>query len=248
MKTNIYHITYTPELKEASLYFWGCNFECKGCLCQKIPYDPSLKENLVAHLEDPKGIAKAPERFLDFEEVMQILGELEIKKVMMMGMEAILDPQYTNLTKAFHEKFGSYNIVCSNLYEMPPLEHTDKVEVGIKAVTDSLNQDYTGKSNDRVKENFIKLCQSNVDLVVESVLIPDYIDAGEIERIAEFVASVEKDIFFVLLPYFKSGNNPWRRPTKNEIDEAGNLARKHLKNVYCVYGDEELKYEVVRIY
>ena len=131
---------------------------------------------------------------------------------------------------------------------MPPLEHTDKVEVGIKAVTDSLNRDYTGKSNDRVKENFLKLCQSDVDLVVESVLIPDYIDAEEIGRIAEFVASVDKDIFFVLLPYFKAGNNPWRRPTKSEIDEAGDLARKHLKNVYCVYGDEELKYEVVRIY
>jgi pyruvate formate lyase activating enzyme len=248
VKTNIYHITYTPELKEASLYFWGCNFECKGCLCQKIPDDPSLKENIVAHLEDPKGIAKAPERFLEFEEVMQILGRLEVKKVMMMGQEAILDPQYSKLTKAFHDKFGSYNMVCTNLYDMPPLEDTDKVEVGIKAVTDSLNLDYTGKSNERVKENFLKLYQSGVSLVVESVLIPDYIDAKEIEHIAEFIASVDKNIFFVILSYFKAGNNPWRRPTKSETDEAGNLAKKHLKNVYCVYGDEELKYEVVRIF
>ncbi|MEN8614005.1 radical SAM protein [Dehalogenimonas sp. THU2] len=248
MKTNIYHITYTPELKEVSLYFWNCNFKCKGCLCKKIPDDPSLKENLVAHLEEPNGIAKAPERFLDFEELMQILDKLEIKKVMMMGMEAILDPQYPLLTKTFHEKYGSYNIVCTNLFEMPPLEDTDKVEVGIKAVTDSLNIDYTGESNNKVLENFVKLYKSGVDLVVESVLIPEYIDAEEIERIAEFIASVDKDIFFVLLPYFKSGDNPWRRPTREEIDKAASLAKKHLTNVYSVYGDEELKYEVVRVF
>jgi pyruvate-formate lyase-activating enzyme len=247
VKTNIYHITYTPELKEASLFFWNCNFDCKGCLCQKIPHDPSLKENLVAHLEEPNGIAKAPDRFLDFEEVMQILGKLEVKKVMMMGMEAVLDPQYPQLSKALHDRFGSYNMVCSNLYKMPSFKDTDMVEVGIKAVTDHLHRDYTGKSNKRVLKNFISLYQSGMKLVTESVLIPDYIGPDEIERIAKFIASVDKDIFFVLLPYFKAGDNPWRRPTRDEMDGAAGLAKKHLNNVHAVYGDEELKYEVVRI-
>jgi pyruvate-formate lyase-activating enzyme len=121
------------------------------------------------------------------------------------------------------------------------------VEVGIKAVTDHLHRDYTGKSNKRVLKNFISLYQSGMKLVTESVLIPDYIGPDEIERIAKFIASVDKDIFFVLLPYFKAGDNPWRRPTRDEMDGAAGLAKKHLNNVHAVYGDEELKYEVVRI-
>ena len=249
MKTNIYHITYTPEIKFSDLFFWDCNMECRGCLCKREIYDFLLKENLPAYLKDPpKEIAKPPERFLDFEEVMQILGKLEVKKVMMGGMEPTIDPQYPQLTKALHDRLGIYNVVWTNLYTVPPLEDTDMVVFGITAVTDSLHRDYTGKSNKRILENFVKVYQSGVKLGVASLFIPDYIGKLETERIAKFIASVDRDIPCHILPYFKAGDNPWRRPTHGEMDEAVSVAKRHLTNVNCLYGDEDLKYDVVTIF
>jgi len=217
-------------------------------LCQKEIHNFLLKEHLHLFLEEPKGLAKPPERFLDFEEVMQMLESLDLNRILLEGQEASIDPQYPQLTEALHKKFGSHNILCTNIYKIPPLKDTDEIGVSIKAFTDSLHRHYTGKSNKGVLKNFVSLYQSGMKLTVSSLLIPDYIDADETERIARFIASVDKDIPYVLLPYFKAGDNPWRRPTPEEMDEATSVARRHLNKVHGWKGDEELEYEVVRIF
>lgn len=246
--TNIYHITYAKEPKLAVLFFWGCNFSCRGCYRKKNIYNVMLKETLGVSKEEPNGIARPPERFLEFEEVIQILETLDIKCVLMEGVEPSLDPQYSQLTETLHKKFGTYNILLTNTYQLPVLKHTDEVEVSIKAITDSLHRHYTGKSNRKVLQNFVKLYESGMKLIVESVVIPDYIDADETERIAKFIASVDKSIPYIILPYIKAGDNHWRRPTPEEMDQAASAARKHLSNVTCVHGDEELLYETLKIF
>jgi len=249
MKTNIYHVTYTPELKEAELFFWNCNMECTGCLCKRVIWDFLLKENPLANLKDPpRETAKPPERFLDFEEVMRLLDKLKFQQVTMGGMEPTLDPQFPKITRALHDRFGSRNVVFTNLYEMPSFEDTDIVVFGLMAVTDSLHREYTGVSNKGILENFLKVYQSGKKLGVASLFIPDYIGIQEIERIAKYIASVDKDISLFLRPYLKAGDNPWRPPTHDEIDEALGIAKRHLNKVNCLYGDEELKYEVLTIF
>ena len=246
--TNVFHIGYCPELKEATLHYWGCNFRCLGCSCQKAIWDWMLEKYLTVRDEEPEGIATPPGRFLDFEEIMDILSTLDLKRVLHMGQEAMLDPQHSALTTEIHRKFGCKNVLLTNGYEMPPLAHTDKVEFGLKAVTDSLHRDYTGKPNKTVLENFVKIHRSGVQMIVESVYIPGYIDLEETELIAKFIASVDKNITYVLLPYFKCGNNPWRRPTPNEMEIAATLAKRYLTNVYFFRGNEELQYKVVSIF
>jgi len=207
-----------------------------------------LKDFVGTHvLEDP-GLAKPPGQFLDFEEVFQVLDELNIESVLLEGQEPSIDPQYPQLTEELHRRYSSNNVLLTNCYELPCLKDTDKVECGIKAITDSLHRDYTGKSNEKILRNFMKLYQEGIKLMVESVVIPGYIDIGETERIAKFIASVDKDIPYVLLPYFKAGNNPWRRPTPEEMEAAADLARKYLRNVYYFRGDEEIQYEVISIF
>ena len=245
--TNIYHISYTPATKEASLFFWGCNFDCRECLCKKEIRNYLLNENLHLFREEPKGLAKPPERFLSINEVLQILDSLELQTVLLEGQEASIDPQYSQLTKVLHEKFGSHNILCTNAYKIPSLSNTDELQISIKAYNDSLHRHYTGKSNERVLSNFISLYQSGIKLTVASLYIPDYIDSGEIERIAKFIASIDEDIPFHILAYFKAGDNPWRRPTTEEMEAAVMVARQHSTEVSCLTGNEQLKYEVIRI-
>ncbi len=248
MPTNVFHIGYCPELKEATLHYWGCNFKCRGCSCQKVIWDWMLDEYLDARDAEPEGLAAPPNRFLDYDEILGILDKLELKRVLHMGQEAMLDPQYPLLAKEIHRRYGCKNVLLTNGHEMPVLEHIDKVEFGIKAITNSLHRHYTGESNSTVLENFVKIYQSGVQMIVESVFIPGYIDMEETERIAKFIASVDNKITYVLLPYFKAGDNPWRRPTPKEMEAAAEMARQYLPNTYFFRGNEELQYKVISIF
>jgi pyruvate-formate lyase-activating enzyme len=248
MLTNIYHISYAPATKEASLFFWGCNFRCRGCLCLKEIRNFLLKENLHLFLEEPGEVARPPDRFLDFEEVIKILNKLEPRTVILEGQEASLDPQYPRLTEEIHRRFAGRNILCTNAYRLPLLDHTDEVQVSLKAFTHSLHKIHTGRSNRKVLDNFITLCRSGKKITVSSVLIPGHIEKHEIEKMAQFIAGVNRDIPYHILPYFKAGNNPWRRPTHDEMEEAAGAAKKHLNRVYSWTGDEELKYKVLKVF
>ena len=242
--TNIYHIAYTPELKEICLFFWGCNIECKGCYCKRRIYSPMLKDFLGKHIEEPSGIAPAPERFLTMDELTDILDNYDFNSVVLEGQEAGLDPLYLQITQMLHERYHSFNVLLSNGYQLPDLSHTNKVEIGLKAITESMHKDYTGISNTQVLANIRKLHRDGTKFFIETCYIPGYIDIDELEKIAKFIVQLDPDILFVILPYFKSGDNPWRRPTIPEMDQAAAMAKTYLTNVFHFKGDEELKYEV----
>ena len=242
--TNIYHIAYTPELKEICLFFLGCNMECRGCYCRRRLYSPMLKDFLGVHVNDPKGEATTPEQLLSLEELTELLDDYDFDTVIFEGQEATIDPEFTAITRHLHERYNTHNLLLTNGYELPDLSHIDKVEVGIKALTESLHVEYTGVSNKPILANLAKIHHSGREVFVETVMIPGYIDIDEIEGIAKHIATLSKDIRFIVLPYFKSGDNPWRRPTPEEMEQAAQAAKKHLNNVHFFRGDEELKYEV----
>src|SRR5208283_1027448 len=130
--------------------------------------------------------------------------------------EASLDPAYLPITEMLHKRYGTRNVLCTNAYRLPPLEHTDDVQISLKAFNDELHRHYTGKSNTRVFENVINLYKSGKKISLASLLIPDYITASEIERLAEFVGGVDKNIPFHILAFFKAYSSQWRRPAPGE--------------------------------
>ncbi|MEA2122206.1 MAG: hypothetical protein JMHAAFGB_00333 [Dehalococcoides mccartyi] len=217
-------------------------------MCKKETHNFLLSEHLHLPFEESTAIADSPNRFISFEELIETLDKLEIKKVLLEGQEASLDPLYPKITQALHQRYDSYNILCSNIYSLPSLKDTDEVAVGLKAIDDSIHKEYTGKSNRQVLANFIGLNQSGIKSSVASVFIPGFIDINETESIAKFIAQVNKDIPYHILPYFKSGFNPWRHPTREEMEAAEKTARKYLGKVRSWKGDEEMKYEVVKIF
>jgi pyruvate-formate lyase-activating enzyme len=202
------------------------------------------KDNIFnAKKESPR----VPEHFLDLEEVMRILGKLDVRQVVFMGAEPTTDRQLPQLAEALHKEFGSYNILLTNGFIVADLEHIDEVVFSLKAYTDELHRHYTGKSNKKALANFVKYHQSGVKLRAESVFIPKYIDCPEIEHIARFIASVNKGIPYRIDAYIPIGDNLWGRPTPEEMEKATSVARKYLDNVSCLTGNEELKFEVLRV-
>jgi pyruvate formate lyase activating enzyme len=147
-----------------------------------------------------------------------------------------------------HERYKAKVTLVTNANVLPDLSYTDTIEVGLKALDDRLHFDYTGVSNRATLDNFDQLIKMGKKLVVDTVLIPDYIDADEIERIAVFVASRDKNMPFILLPYFPSGDNPWRRPGLGEMDEVARRVKKHLGQVFYFRGDEKLIYPIYNVF
>ena len=177
-----------------------------------------------------------------------MLRKLEVTSVIFTGAEPTLDPQLPQLAEFLHKEFGSHSILFTNGFTLTDLEHIDKVVFGIPAVTDSLYRHYTGKSNKTVLNNFVRLNQLGTKLGVQSIFIPEYIDSLEIENIAKFIAKVDKGILYIINGYIPVGDNPWRQPTAEEVEEAATRAKRHLLNVSYLAGNAEVKFEVLRIF
>ncbi|TFG45937.1 MAG: radical SAM protein [Dehalococcoidia bacterium] len=247
--TTIYHVTYSPEPKEMVLFFWGCNLACRWCYRQKNIYSLMLEEFIDVPNEEPTGLADTPKKFLEFDEVLQLFEGRDVKYVVMEGLEASLDPLYPELARTLHEKYGTHNILLTNALQLPEdLSHTDAVEIALKAIDDELHIAYTGKSNKKILGNCKKLHESGMKLIIESVFVPDLVDMEETERIAEFIASMDRTIPYIVLPYIKTWGNPWRRPTPEDMEKVEAVARKHLDKVFCVKGDEKPIYETLKLF
>ena len=255
-ETKVYHVSYAPAIAKAYLFHWGCNLRCRGCLCNKEINCMALEENLDVVLRNPKlPKPESPSQFLSLDKLMATLGKVPVKEVLFEGQEASIDPAYGAITEALKKEFGCYITLNTNGVKLPDLDHTDEVVMSLKAVTPEIYRVYALRSNQPVLRNFTEVYHRGIKLRAESVFIPGLVDLEETEKIAVFVAGIDKNIPYRIDAYFESGeDNPWRRATPDEMAKAVNLAKKHLKNVTCTQQTatklekKDLMYEVVKLY
>ncbi|MFH1382162.1 MAG: radical SAM protein [Chloroflexota bacterium] len=244
---NVYHITHSPQVGIVHLHFWGCNLSCRACLLKKELHDVHLAETKAGLFNVSQRASPVPDRYLDLPEIMATLEKLTVKQVVLMGAEPATDRQLPQLAEALHKEFGCHNTLLTNGFIFADLTDIDEVVFSLKAYTDALHRDYTGKSNRKALENFVKYHRAGIKLRTESIFIPEYIDCREIEKIARFIGSVDRTIPYRIDGYIPIGDNPWRRPTPAEMEEATDVARKYLDNVTCLTGNEKVKYEVLKV-
>lgn len=230
----IYHIAYEPAFKSLDIHFWtDCNLSCRACYTDYEKLDFGLIDDPIAKIST-KPKETPPTRFLSLAEVMTLLKDIDIERVIFIGTEPSLDPELPALAEALYHEFNCYNIMLTNGLKLTSLEHIDEVIFSIKAYSEELHRDYTGKSNKAILRNFGTIASSGKRLQAETVLIPGYIDKYEIERIAKFISDVGNSISLRIDAYFPVGDNPWRAATAIEVEAAAELARKHLNKVNCL--------------
>ncbi|MDI6855928.1 MAG: radical SAM protein, partial [Candidatus Thermoplasmatota archaeon] len=103
---NVYHITYTPKIKTACVYFDGCNFNCLGCIRKKDCYDIHLRNK-----DEPKNKTQR----LSLARVLKILTTLKAEKVILMGGEPTIDLEILKLTEILRA-LGIYTYLLTNGY------------------------------------------------------------------------------------------------------------------------------------
>ncbi|MEW6674529.1 MAG: radical SAM protein [Nitrospirota bacterium] len=237
----VYHITYTPKLKEICLYLdGGCNFSCHGCISKYHPED--------CHLDETPRQTK--NKTLSQEGVISYLEPLSFKSVIFLGWEPTQDRDFLPLARILKERFSTYNIFLTNGYEFIEDKALDEVCVSIKAISKELFKDFTGKDNpERVLKNFKRYVNTSaLRIRAESVFIPTYIDIDEIERVAKFISEIDPNIPYRIDAYIPYSNDRFRRPTKSEMEEAKIISDRYLKNVSILHYRVGVKYKVERIY
>lgn len=186
--------------------------------------------------------------FLDLWGVIDKLKTMDVGRVIFLGGEPTIDPELSDLARILHADLNTYNILLTNGHSLPDLEDVNEVQLSIKAYTDTIHQEFTGKSNAKVLKNFEGLYSQGVKLRSESIFIPGYIDLEEIEKIAEFISSIDPKIMYRIDGYVPVPGMPWRRPKPKEVERAVTVAKRYLREVSCLRGDEDLRYEVLNIF
>lgn len=208
----IYKITYSKEFKRANLHNHGCNFHCAWCLYKL------------------EGKSK-PENFLKLDETKKTLRELDIERVHFIGGEITTYSQLSKITDYTKNDLGVYTkIGHSNGFNLPP-KSIDAISISIKSLSEDFYQNFTGKSNKTVLENFKTLYKRGVKVDASSVYIPGLVEDDEISRIAGFIAKVDPEITYHITGYIPVPGVPWRSPTYEEIIRGKNAAEEYLEDV-----------------
>jgi len=206
----------------------GCNFCCKGC------FRPA---------RDEEGIP------LTAEETLERMGKACLNyygkvpsEAMITGGEPTLDKAYLlRLLKGLREKGFEKIVLMTNGYALGmdddyvhELEKSGLTEahVDLKAFSEDIHRWYTGKSNKPVLRAIEKLNESGIELLVQTIYMPGIVDEVEIEKIAKFLASLNKNIRYRINPFAPTFayEKVTSRPTLEEIERVYEVASKYLPN------------------
>ncbi|MFN3527912.1 MAG: radical SAM protein [Candidatus Altarchaeaceae archaeon] len=212
----------------------GCNFNCKACFA-------SAKEGIGRDLSVDELIN------LIIKASKKIYGKI-VDRVDLTGGEPLLNKEYLlDLMKKLREiSIKDFELSTNGflldeklLEELSALDINLLIKIDLKAYTDEIHKEYTGKSNKNVL-NAIKLTSKYAKnlhkrgiFIVRTVFMPDIFGYDEIEKISKFLSEVDKNVCYRLQQFSPvySKEKISRRPTFDEMLEAYNVARKYLENV-----------------
>ncbi|MEG0855642.1 MAG: AmmeMemoRadiSam system radical SAM enzyme [Terrisporobacter sp.] len=219
-KKPLYH--YKPSRDILSIGTYGCNMSCSFCQNHEISQNKPPTElidvdkliSLIIDIPDNVGIAFTyNEPFMWYEYVYQA-----VKKI-----------------KEYNEDI-SVVLVTNGYVNKEPLvkilHYVDAMNIDLKGYTDSYYSKICGATLDPVLET-IKTASAYTHVEITTLMVSDENDSiEEIKNIAEFIASIDKNIPLHLSRYFPKYEmkNP---PTAVEnIMKAKEEASKYLNYVY----------------
>lgn len=238
----VYHITYSSKLNEICFFFdKECNFTCRGCIARFIPAD--------YHLHEP--LKQERRKAISVEEAISIVEGHSFGRVIYLGVEPTVDPDFFLLARKMKKLFLTSNVLITNGYNYVEEEIIDEVCVSVKAVSRELFEDFTGqKDPQRVLDNlkhYVK--QLGRTVRTESIFIPNYINREEIENIARAIAAIDCSIPYRIDAYIPAQEaSVFRAPTIEELSAAKRCAERYLNVVSILHSGKRSSGDIKRLY
>jgi len=208
----------------------GCNFRCRGCFRPARDVDATL-------LTPEETLQKAEQACLNY------YGKLPVEAIITGGEPTINKEYLLNLIKGLKEKGIEEIILMTNGYEIGREENGNyaselreagltEAYVDLKAFSERVHEWYTGKSNKPVLNAIKKLNDARIELLIQTVYMPGIVDEKEIERMAEFLSSQDKEMKYQINPFSLAlaHEKVTRLPTIEEMKRAYEIAYKYLPN------------------
>ena len=227
-KRSLHYFTLSEIAPRVWFMLTGCNFRCKGCFrpARDGGGTPLTTEETLSRME------QACRRYY---------GRVPTE-AMITGGEPTLDREYlVCLVSGLRAKGFDKIVLMTNGYALgadedyvSELEEAGLTEahVDLKAFSEDIHRWYTGKPTDPVLRAIEMLNASGIELLVQTVYMPGIVDDAEIEKIAQFLASLNKNIRYRINPFVSvfAFEKVTRRPTLEEMEHAYDIASRYLAN------------------
>jgi len=237
MKTSVYHITYYDYNQSLYIMFAKCNFRCLGCIRRRYVWDH--------HLYDRGGMESLRiEVFetLSLEEFKDIVGKVRVekglKRAVLGGGEPTADPLFCEIVHCLESMELEVAILTNGFLldkVMSCIPRNCVIELSIKSIHPDKFSTYTGRGGDDLQiilKNMDTVYRSGLNLIVETVFIPNFNDVHDIELLARYIASrLDSSVPMIIDEYVPVLTAPWRKPMFEELIEAKKRAEKYLEKV-----------------
>ncbi|MGP8153884.1 MAG: radical SAM protein [Smithella sp.] len=216
-----YKITYNKQHRFATIHNYGCTFHC-----------PTCSYKLRSGSDGKPGLASpAPKRYLETEEIKETIRRLPIKSLYFMGGEPTLARNLTGLLRFAKEELGLTTKLGHTNGSGLPLPYLDGANVGLKAWDADIHRAITGQDRDHILTKVAFAHAKGINLKINIVYVPGLIDLDQIEGIAAWVASVDRNIPFNIMGYIPVPGQPYPQPTIEQMTAAEEISKRHLRDV-----------------
>ncbi|KQC06642.1 MAG: hypothetical protein APR62_01080 [Smithella sp. SDB] len=216
-----YKITYNQRHGFATVHNYGCTFHCPTC-SYKLRSGPAGKPGLAF----PK-----PERYPETNEIKEVIRSLPIKSLYFMGGEPTIAEDLVEMLRFAKQELGLITRLGHTNGSGLPLPYLDGANVGLKAWDMDLHRKITGQDRNRILKNVADAYKNGIGLKINIVYIPGLVDLDQVEGIASWLSSLDKNIPFNIMGYIPVPGQPYPQPTIKQITKVEEVSKLHLRYV-----------------
>jgi pyruvate formate lyase activating enzyme len=231
-----YSSTVEAGYKNLAVFYGACSYDCQ--FCQNWHFR-NLTQRLTSLISAEKLAEKVSEKvscicYFGGDPSPQIVHALKTSQIALQKAR-----RENRILRICWETNGHLNPKMALRAAELSLESGGTMKFDLKTWNPNLNLALCGVSNKPALENFKqigeKYYQERLEpplLAASTLLVPGYIDAEEVEKIAQFIAEIDPAIPYTLLAFYPQYQmNDLPTTNRKTAEKCYRKARKHLKNV-----------------
>ncbi|MGB7055336.1 MAG: radical SAM protein [bacterium] len=226
------HLGYT----NLAVFYEACTFNC--LFCQNWHFRHRKNRALTEDLAKAADASTGCICFFGGDPTPFALHSLEVAKQLRERTRKFRICWETNgsISPEYMKKWAEYALASDGC-----------IKIDFKTFSENLNIALCGTSNENTKKNielvagYMKKRENPPILIVSTLLMPGYIDEGELDSIAQFISSLNKDIpwsFLGFYPHFRFEDMPCTSRKQVEmalaIAEAHGIRNTHVGNIHLL--------------
>lgn len=226
-----------------TVFLKGCPLSCKWC---HNPECISFKKEIMEYPEKCIGCGKCDEGCYSGAKIVcgkemttqEVLEQIILDKpyfannggVTISGGEPMAQKEFTKELIILCKQNGINCAIETSLiyFDEEIFKSLDFIMADLKIWDEVLHQKYIGVSNKKIKENFKKLNALGIPIIARTPIIPNI--EQEIDRISEFLKTLENVIEYELLPYHPLGVSK-QKALRWEITEFEIPTKEYMKEL-----------------